>query len=259
MRATRHLATAARTALVAVVVLALLQAFALMGWLPPTIPSPLALLKALGNDDRMLLVNAWATLQAAAAGYAVACAFSLALTLLVAFLPRAEAYVYNAALVFHTLPLLVLAPILVIWFGLGLQARIVIAALAAYYFVLIGGLHGLRASAGRATELMHVLAASPGQMFFKVRLPYALPALFAGLKLGATGAVLGAVVAEWTGAETGLGVMMSYALFSFQVERVWLAMLTMMALATLVFLLVQWAEKRLLGWASSDAPLGAAA
>ncbi|GAA4337818.1 hypothetical protein GCM10023144_34080 [Pigmentiphaga soli] len=234
---------------VAAAALALLQCAGLAGLLPPTIPSPAAILRALQQDYPLLAGHTAATLEAAAVGFAAALAVGLVLMAIVAFVPPLESLVYNAALILHTLPLLVLAPILVIWFGLGMEARIIISALAAYYAILMGALHGLRASPRSAGELMRLLSASRMQVFRKVTLPYALPALFAGVKIGATGAVLGAVIAEWTGAERGLGVMMAYSLFSFQVPRVWLTMFTMMVVAVAVYALVQAAERRLLRWA----------
>jgi ABC-type nitrate/sulfonate/bicarbonate transport system permease component len=238
----------ARPMAVAVVILAALQCAKWGGALPMTIPAPTEVAAALHADFAMLMANTAATLQAAAIGFTIALAASLLLMAAVAYVPAAESVVYNAALVLHTLPLLVLAPILVIWFGLGIEARVIISALAAYYPILIGGLHGLRASAGRATELMYLLSASRTQVLTKLTLPFAMPAFFAGLKVGATGAILGAVIAEWAGAETGLGVMMSYSLFSFQVARVWLTMFTMMLLAVAVYALVQRVERRMLRW-----------
>jgi len=243
-----HAARIVRPLLVAVFLLLLLQAAEWLDVLPLSLPPPAALAAALGRDAGLLLANTLVTLQAAVIGYAIAILGSAVLIALVAFLPRLEAVVYNAALVMHTLPLIVIAPILVIWFGLGIETRVIISSLSAYYAILIGGLNGLHASAGRAQELMHVLSASKWQAFTKVTVPYALPALFAGLKVGSAGAILGAVVAEWAGAETGLGVMMSNSLFSFQVERVWLTMLMMMIVSVVVYFSVQQLERRVLRW-----------
>jgi ABC-type nitrate/sulfonate/bicarbonate transport system permease component len=228
------------------------------GWLPATVPSPGLVAKTLVEDIGLLWFHAQATLLAAALGFTIALLLCLVLIALVAFFPALESLIYNFALVLHTLPLLVLAPILVIWFGLGMETRVILSALAAYYAILIAGLHGLRASAGRVTELMHLLSASRAQVFRMVTVPYALPALFAGLKIGATGAVLGAVISEWTGAERGLGLMMSYALFSFHVPRVWLTMFATMLLAVCVYSLVQLVENRLLAWHRNLSGLGGA-
>lgn len=233
----------------------MLEAAGRAGFLPMTIPAPSDIATALNEDFFLLAEHVSVTLQAAAVGFVGALSVCLLLMLIVARYRRAESVVYNAALLLHTMPLLVIAPILVVWFGLGLESRIVISALASYYAILIGGLHGLRATPARTEELMHLLSASRTQIFRMVTLPYALPALFAGIKVGATGAVLGAVIAEWTGAESGLGVMMSYSLFSFQVSRVWLTMFTMMGLAVTVFSTVQFVERRVLRWTAPGAAL----
>lgn len=235
-------------ALVGLVIVALSESAKWLGWLPISIAAPSDLLAAIRADAGLLWFHASATAAAALAGFGLATAAALLLAVATAWLRPLEPVVYNVAVVVHTLPLLVLAPILVIWLGLGIEVRIVIAGLSAFFPILVAALRGLRAADPRALELLHVLAATRWQRLRHAVLPGGLRTLFGGLKIGAAGAVLGAVIAEWTGAERGLGLMMSYALFSFQVPRVWLGMLAAASIAVAAFGAVRLVEQRLLAW-----------
>lgn len=234
--------------LVGCAVAAFAEAAKLLGLLPISIAAPSDLLAALRTDADLLWFHASATGLAALAGFGLATAAALLMAAAAAWLRALEPVLYNVAVVVHTLPLLVLAPILVIWLGLGIEVRIVIAGLSAFFPILVAALRGLRAADPRTLELLHVLAASRWQRLRHAVLPAGLRTLFGGLKIGAAGAVLGAVIAEWTGAERGLGLMMSYALFSFQVPRVWLGMLAAAAIAVAAFGAVRLVERRALAW-----------
>jgi ABC-type nitrate/sulfonate/bicarbonate transport system permease component len=117
--------------------------------------------------------------------------------------------------------------------------QIVIAALATQFPILVGAIQGLSNHAPRETELMHVLCASPWQTFRFLRLPMALPSIFAGLKIAAPLAVLGTITAEWAGADRGIGAMMLYALFSYDTVTVWLSVLLCCLVACVAYGLLE--------------------
>ncbi|MDE0147590.1 MAG: ABC transporter permease [Rhodospirillaceae bacterium] len=188
------------------------------------------------------------TLWATVVGYFFACTTAMALAMLAVLVKRSEGIVYNFAVVIYSIPLIASAPILVMWFGVGSTVRIIIAAIAGFFPVLVGAIQGLRAVDRQAAELFHCLSASKLQEFRLLALPSALPYLFAGLKISAASALLGAIISEWVGAEKGLGLMMAYALFSFNVALVWLTLIVSIVSAILAYSLVGLVEKWVVHW-----------
>lgn len=223
--------------------LAFVQGLHAAGLLPVTVSPPSAIAAAFAAGYATIWFHLAPTLGAALLGFLAAACVAFALGLTAHFLSRTERLVTGVAVAVYALPLVALAPILVMWFGTGIIVRIIIAALAGFYPILVGCLQGWRAIEKNPTELLHVLAATRWQRFHLLELPTALPFIFSGLKISAASAVLGAVVAEWSGAERGLGMFMAYALFSFNVPNVWLAMVVCVTSALASYLLVALLER----------------
>jgi ABC-type nitrate/sulfonate/bicarbonate transport system permease component len=216
--------------------------------LPISIAAPSEIYRTFLKDQEALWYHLQPTLAAAAIGYGFAVAAALGMATIAVLVRRAEGVVYNFAVVVYSIPLIAAAPILLVWFGPGGTVRIIIAALAGFFPVLVGAIQGLRAVDPRAAELFHSLSASTFQQFRLLALPSALPYVFAGLKIAAASAVLGALIAEWVGAEKGIGLMMAYALFSFNVAQVWLTMFVSIISAILAYALVGLVERRIIYW-----------
>ena len=132
---------------------------------------------------------------------------------------------------------------------------VVIATIAALFPLLVGVVQGFKAVDRNVSELFHILAASRWQRLRKLAFPSALPYLFSALKIAAPLSVLGALIAEWVSADRGLGIMMIYALFSFDVPLAWLTILAVCFVATLAYGLVALAERIVLG--GPQDPVGA--
>ena len=111
----------------------------------------------------------------------------------------------------QSVPILALAPLLDIWFGGGMLARVLICALIVFFPIAIATMVGIRSADPLLNEMLRSLGASPGQLTARLEIPSALPVLFGGLRVGVTLAVIGAVVAEWAGASSGLGVLINIA------------------------------------------------
>jgi ABC-type nitrate/sulfonate/bicarbonate transport system permease component len=126
--------------------------------------------------------------------------------------------------------------------------QIIIAALACQFPMLVGTMQGLQAADERQRELMHVLSASRMQTLRFLLIPSAAPYLFAGFKIAAPSAVLGAITAEWAGADSGVGAMMLYALFSYDTPKVWLSVLLTCLLAAGGYGLVALVERLVVHW-----------
>lgn len=228
------------------------------GVFPVTVPAPRDVAIAFARDFGTLMFHLGATVRAAAMGFLLAAATAIGIAALGAMYVRSRTIVNNFAVLVYMMPLIALAPVLVVWFGTGPTARVIIAALAAYFPIFVGASQGFRVSDVRTQELFHVMAASRWKRFWLLALPNALPFIFSGLKVAAAGAVLGAIVSEWVGAERGLGVMMVYALFAFNVAQVWLTILVSIAVAIVAFFVVHVVEKIVLTWTPAYSSVGEA-
>ena len=215
------------------------------------LPRPSAIGEALITRPEAWWSNLAATAYAAILGFAIGCFLAIGLALLATAVRPLEGAVLRIALALYVAPIIVVAPLVVLWLGQGLQTRVAIAVLACFFGILVNAIRGFRSVGRESLELLHVLAASDRQVFWKVRTPSSLPYLFSALKVAAAAAVLGAIIGEWVGADRGLGVVLYYSLFQFEVARLWAAMVLCAALAMLGYGIVGYAERRLIPWHES--------
>jgi ABC-type nitrate/sulfonate/bicarbonate transport system permease component len=218
------------------------------GGLPVFVPGPSEVLMKAWHSPALLFGSLLPTAQTAATGYAIAAVVTLAAAAIGTGLQRLRNPFYFTGVTLNAIPVIATAPLLALWLGTGPRMHITIVALASQFPMLVGAMQGLQAADGRQIEMLHILSASRWQMFRYLLLPASLPYLFAGFKVAAPLAVLGAVTAEWAGADRGIGAMMLNALFSYDTVTVWLAVIACCALATaaygvwclIEFLLVRW-------------------
>ncbi len=146
----------------------------------------------------------------------------------------------------QSVPILALAPLLDIWFGGGLLARVLICALIVFFPIAIATMVGIRSADPLLIEMLRSLGASPGQLTARLEIPSALPVIFGGLRVGVTLAVIGAVVAEWAGASSGLGVLINIADQGlFDTPLMFVALTTLAVIGITLHGLVVVAERRL--------------
>ena len=199
--------------------------------LPVFVPAPSQVAAEIIHDPRLVYGSLGPTAWKASAGYAISAVVAVAAASIAVLVRVLYAPVYNLGVMLHAIPIIATAPLLALWLGTGPQVQIAIAALASQFSMLVGTMQGLEASAAAQRELMHVLCASRTQTLRYLLVPSALPYLFAGFKIAAPSAVLGAITAEWAGADRGVGAMMLYALFSYDTPKVWLSVLLTCVLA----------------------------
>ena len=207
-----------------IVLLGLAESAKYFGVLPVFVPSP-SQVAAEVVDDPALLGNVASTAYKAASGYGIAATVAVGAAAIAVLVRPLYGSIYNLGVGIHAVPIIATAPLLALWLGVGPQVQITIAALASQFPMLVGTMQGLQSADAQQRELMHVLSATRAQMLRFLLLPSALPYLFAGFKIAAPSAILGAVTAEWAGADRGVGAMMLYALFSYDTPKVWLAVL----------------------------------
>jgi NitT/TauT family transport system permease protein len=213
----------------------------------PLVPSPSAIGGAILRFGNPIWLNLRLTLVESVIGLVAGSALGLALAGLFVVVPRAERSLYNLVVTIHSIPLVAVAPLLLIWFGVGLTAPTIVAGLACFFPMAVNATRGLRAASAGALDLMWVLDASRWQTFLRVRVPASLPYLAAALKVAAPAAVLGATVGEWLGT-AGVGYLLFSAMVNFQVELLWATMVIATGVALGGYLLVSGIERRFVQW-----------
>lgn len=195
----------------------------------------------LDHDVRVTLVEAVAGLAIAAVGGAL-------LALAIALSPLARRAVYPVLVVSQTVPAIVLAPILVVWLGFGLTPKVVLVALIGFFPIVVSTVDGLLGTDRERVDLVRSFGASRLQVLRLVQVPSAIPSFFAGAKIAATYAVIGAVIAEWMGAEAGLGLVMTRAQRAFRTDRVFAAIVVVAIASLALFALVSLVARLATPW-----------
>lgn len=236
----RRTARLARRVLPPIIVVALLgvvwEVYARSGSLGQTVLPPLSRVLSAGWDDRASLwQNTLPTLREVLIGFAVSVAFAFAISILLDASGLARRSVMPVLIGSQTVPLVVLAPLVVLWFGFGLGPKILLVALVTFFPIVVGLVDGYASTERDATTLMRTMGASWLTVFWLVRLPSALPGFFTGLRIAITYAVVAAIFAEYAGAELGLGVYIQGAGNSFRTDLVLAAVLVSAVLTLALF------------------------
>jgi NitT/TauT family transport system permease protein len=213
-------------------------------------PSPLEVLGAFHDSGQTLWNNFWPTVLEALLGFFFGNLVAVLLAIWFVHSQTAERAFYPVAVFMHTIPIIAVAPILVLLFGNGLTPKIIIAALICFFPTLVNMVRGLKAVSPAALDLMRVLSATRAEIFWKLRLQSSLPFLFAALKIAATTCVVGAIVAEWIGSSFGLGALIIEATYNFRSPLLYATVFVAALLAVLLFSLVSFAEARIIRWKS---------
>lgn len=211
-------------------------------------PAPSDIARTLVSDFPLLMRNFWPTLFESLLGFAVGNIGAVLIAIAFVHNKTVEKAFFPIAVFINTVPILAIAPILVLIFGGGLTAKVVIAALICFFPTLVNMVRGLEAVTPQVMELARILSASKWEIFWKIRLPSSLPFLFAALKIAATTSVIGAIVGEWVGADKGLGTLIIDATFNFRSAQLYATVLMSSGLSVVMFASVAIAEKLLIRW-----------
>lgn len=214
-----------------------------LGVPPFIVPTPATVLLKLGADAGLLAANALPTAIESIAGFVIGNAAAVLLAVLFVYSRPVRAAYFPVVLFFNTIPILALAPIIVLVFGLGMLPKIVIAAVICFFPTLVNMIRGLEMPTRSEFELFRVLSASPFETFWRLRVPRSLPLLFTSLKIAATTCVIGAIVGEWIGANQGLGALIIQSTFNYQTDRLYAAVFVSSFLGLLFFAIVVLAER----------------
>lgn len=196
----------------------------------------------------VLLHHTGVTLSEVVAGAALGIAVGLLLGMAMFLVSALERALYPLLITSQNVPVFAIAPLLVVWFGYGWLSKVVMAAVIVFFPVTVSILDGLKRTDPDLVRLFRTMGARPRQIFWKLRLPAALPALFSGLKLSVIYSTIGAVIGEWVGAGAGLGYLMLSANAQLRVAEVFAAILCLTPIGLALLGLVVLAERWLVPW-----------
>jgi ABC-type nitrate/sulfonate/bicarbonate transport system permease component len=241
--------TFALAALPALGALLLWELYVRLGGVDPVfLPAPSRVLRTLWVSAPTLAVHARQTLLEAGLGMGLALLTGCALGALIAVSPLLRRALYPLLVVSQTIPMIALAPLLVLWFGFGILPKLLVVGLVCFFPIAVATADGLSGADPDQVRLLRSMGASGRQVFLKVRLPGALPYIFSGLKIAVTYAVIGAIFGEYVGAYEGLGILLQTAKNAYRTDLVFAAIVVTAALSVGLFLLVSALERALLPW-----------
>ncbi|HWT90470.1 MAG TPA: ABC transporter permease [Solirubrobacterales bacterium] len=215
---------------------------------PFLVPSTAEVASALWENRGLLADNAWVTLREILLGLGLALAVGVGFAVLMHRWRVLRDAAYPLIVASQTIPIVVISPILLVWFGYGMTPKVVVIALICFFPIAVNALDGLRSVDPQAVKMMRSLDASRWQRFRRVEAPAALPSLFTGIKIAVVVAPIGAVFAEWVGSSSGLGHLIQSDTANYQVARQFATVVVLSALALALIGLVALAERRVVRW-----------
>ncbi len=205
--------------------------------------------------DGRLLRHSLVTISEIIPGLLIGFLVALPLGYLLAKSPLADRLLSPYLIASQAIPVIAIAPLLTIWVTSSYWARVWVAVLVVFFPILVNSIAGLRSVPTELYELMHSLQATRGQIFRKLEIPAAMPVLMAGLKVGATLAVIGTLVGEFVQPKSdGLGFLLVTARYQFKTDLVFVVLFTLVVIALSLYALIALLEKRLLHWRSNMRP-----
>ena len=207
------------------------------------LPSPVKVIEELIGSWQILMEHTLITVAEALLGLSASILLGAALGLAMGYFRTFRRMVYPLFVITQTVPLFVLAPLFILWFGFGILPKIVVVLMVCFFPVAVNFAQGHSRSDSGMDDLLKVMGATRWKIFRITRIPQALPYFFSGLKIAATYGIVGAVLAEWVGAQKGLGVFMTRAMKSFRTGALFADVLIVVLLSLILYKSVEWAER----------------
>ena len=217
---------------------------------PVVLPAPSSVLRELWHlfASGIVFPHLKVTLIEILAGFALGSSAALVLGTLIALFRVVDRVVYPYLIAFQAVPKVALAPLLIIWFGFGIESKIFMTAIIAFFPVLVNTIVGLRSVEQDRLDLMTALQASRWKTFRYVRLPTALPFIFAGLDVASVLSVIGAIVGEFVGARAGLGYLLLSYNSNLRIAAVFAVLVILATIGILLHMAVLFAQRRVMFW-----------
>ncbi|TFJ92730.1 ABC transporter permease [Lentibacillus salicampi] len=219
--------------------------FQVPSWL---LPAPSLIFRTGVEDWLNYQHHILSTIRLTMIGFLIGSTSGIVTAVMLHVIPALREALYSLLIISQNIPVIVLAPLLVVWFGFGILPKIIIIALVCFFPIAVSSLEGFRQTDRDLLHYMKMAGAGKQQVFWKLEWPSALPYVFSGLKISATYSVMGAVISEWLGADQGIGVYMTMASSSFRTDRVFVSILFVIVLSMLFFSFIMLAEKKMIRW-----------
>lgn len=224
-----------------------------LGWLPEfIIPTPSEILIALIEEWQTLAYNSAITLFQAMVGLLIGITLAFLLAILMDFIPWFRKAIYPYLVISQTIPVVAIAPILVLWLGYGMLPKIVLVVLTTLFPIVINVLEGFASVDDDAVNLLKLMGANHREILRHVKLPASLSYFFSGLKISVSYAFVGSVIAEWLGGFEGLGVYMIRAQNAFSYDNMFAAIVVISAVSLLLLGIVALIERWATPWQHKD-------
>jgi len=215
---------------------------------PFLLPDPISIGQALVANPGMYLINAYYTAANTLLGFGLSGVIGFVLALGIVYSRFLEATVYTTLVAINSMPKVALAPLFVVWMGTGNTSKVAMAFLIAIFAIVIEAVLGLRSLDTEIVDLGRSMRGSPLKLLWKIRLPNALPSLFAGMKVAIGLSLVGVLVGEFVSAQHGLGYVIMAAQGAFDTPRVFVAILLLSIMGTMLFRMIEIIERRVIPW-----------
>lgn len=217
-----------------------------------SIPSPVAILKALVQEMGVLLGHLKITLWEGLLGIVIATVFAVVIAVWMNLSKRIKSAVYPLLVFSQTVPIIVLAPLFAMWFGFGLLPKIVVVTLVCFFPITVSITEGLSDVDSELFDMMRTMGASKKQLFIKAQFPAVLVPFYSGLKIAVTYSIMGAIIGEWMGGSAGLGVYMMRVKNSFAYDKMFAAIILISIISILLFKSIDVLQKATTPWSYYD-------
>jgi len=208
------------------------------------LPAPTDIARLFVEEWSLIQMHSLATIWAILTGYVTAVLFALAISALMIRFALLERLIMPIFVGLQSVPKIAIAPLILVWVGAGMGSKIAVVMSIAFFPIVINTMAGFKEVDRGLADVFRSVDASERQLLFRLRLPYAIPYIFAGLRIATTLAVLGAIVAEWLAASNGLGYLVLSGSFNFNTARSFAAIISLAVIGTIFFNFMSWIEAR---------------
>ena len=232
-----------------IVLLAIWEAVSRLNAVPAFIlPAPSMVVMTLLTEFRAMSSHILITLYETFTGFFISVILSILIAVLMDSIPAIRKTLYPLLVISQTIPIIILAPLFIIWFGYGYLPKIIIVILICFFPITVSLLQSLAASDKEFISLLKSMGASKLIIYRFVKVPSSLPGFFSGLKIAAAYSIMGATIGEWVGGKSGLGVYMIRAKQSFNTDKVFAAIIVITVLSIIFLKIIEYCEKKSMPW-----------
>ncbi|MDG2199016.1 MAG: ABC transporter permease [SAR324 cluster bacterium] len=209
-------------------------------------PTPTAIASVFVKQWPLLFSNLWPTAVESISGFVIGNSVAILMAIVFVYSRIIQAAYFPVVLFFNTIPILALAPIIILIFGLGMTPKIIISAVICFFPTLVNMIRGLNSPSPNEIELFRILSATQWETFWRLRFPRSMPMLFSSLRIASTTAVIGAIVGEWIGSDKGIGALIIQATFNYRSGQLYAAIVLSSSMAICLFLMVAFIERKVI-------------